>query len=86
MPKLETKLNIRSPEFVTNTKLMQSLVDDLRSKIDKISLGGGVAASKKHTDRDKLLPRDRVQLLLDPGTPFLEFSHCLLYTSPSPRD
>ena len=79
MPKLETKLNIRSPEFATNTKLMQSLVDDLRSKIDKISLGGGVAASKKHTDRDKLLPRDRVQLLLDPGTPFLEFSQLAAY-------
>ena len=79
MPKLETKLNIRSPEFATNTKLMQSLVDDLRSKIDKISLGGGVAASKKHTDREKLLPRDRVQLLLDPGTPFLEFSQLAAY-------
>ena len=79
MPKLETKLNIRSPEFVTNTKLMQSLVDDLRSKIEKISLGGGVAASKKHTDRAKLLPRDRVQLLLDPGTPFLEFSQLAAY-------
>ena len=54
MPKLETKLNIRSPEFATNAKLMQSLVDDLRSKIEKISLGGGVAASKKHTDRVKM--------------------------------
>ena len=79
MPKLETKLNIRSPEFATNAKLMQSLVDDLRSKIEKISLGGGVAASKKHTDRAKLLPRDRVQLLLDPGTPFLEFSQLAAY-------
>ncbi len=79
MPKLETKLNIRSPEFATNAKLMQSLVDDLRSKIEKISLGGGVAASKKHTDRAKLLPRDRVQLLLDSGTPFLEFSQLAAY-------
>ena len=58
---------------------MQSLVDDLRSKIEKISLGGGVAASKKHTDRAKLLPRDRVQLLLDSGTPFLEFSQLAAY-------
>ncbi len=58
---------------------MQSLVDDLRSKIAQIAEGGGVAARKKHTDRKKLLPHDRVQLLLDPGTPFLEFSQLAAY-------
>lgn len=74
MPILETKLNNRSPEFIANVQLMQSLVDDLRGKISRIAQGGGEAARKKHTDRKKLLPHDRVQLLLDPGTPFLEFS------------
>lgn len=79
MPTLETKLNNRSPEFIANAQLMQSLVDDLRSKIAQIAEGGGVAARKKHTDRNKLLPHDRVQLLLDPGTPFLEFSQLAAY-------
>ncbi len=79
MPTLETKLNNRSPEFIANAQLMQSLVDDLRSKITQIAEGGGVAARKKHTDRKKLLPHDRVQLLLDPGTPFLEFSQLAAY-------
>ena len=53
---------------------MESLVDDLRAKVDKIALGGGDAARKKHTARGKLLPRDRVRMLCDPGAPFLELS------------
>jgi len=79
MPKLETKLNTRSPEFAANAQLMQSIVDDLKSKVSKVANGGGEAARKKHTDREKLLPRDRVHLLLDPGTPFLEFSQLAAY-------
>jgi len=79
MPKLETKLNNRSPEFIANAQIMQSLVDDLRDKVSRIAQGGGEAARKKHTDRRKLLPHDRVQLLLDPGTPFLEFSQLAAY-------
>ena len=79
MPTLVTKLNNRSPEFIANTQLMQSLVDDLRSKIAQVAQGGGQAARQKHTDRGKLLPHDRVQLLLDPGTPFLEFSQLAAY-------
>lgn len=53
---------------------MQSLVDDLREKIAGISLGGGEKSREKHLARGKLLPRERVRNLLDPGTPFLEFS------------
>ncbi len=79
MPKLETKLNTRSSEFIANARLMQSVVDDLKLKVAQIQLGGGDGARKKHTDRSKLLPRDRVQLLLDPGTPFLEFSQLAAY-------
>ena len=79
MPILETKINNRSPEFIANAQLMQSLVIDLRSKISRIAEGGGQAARKKHTDRKKILPHDRVQLLLDPGTPFLEFSQLAAY-------
>ena len=74
MPLLETKLNARSAEFLTNAKAMQAVVDDLAAKIAQVQMGGGEAARAKHTARGKLLPRERVQMLLDPGTPFLEMS------------
>jgi 3-methylcrotonyl-CoA carboxylase beta subunit len=74
MPILETKLNARSADFQANASAMRTLVDDLNAQIAKTALGGGEAARAKHTGRGKLLPRDRVQMLLDPGTPFLELS------------
>jgi len=74
MPKLETQLNARSADFQANAAAMRAVVDDLKAQIDKATLGGGTAARVKHTARGKLLPRDRVQMLLDPGTPFLELS------------
>jgi 3-methylcrotonyl-CoA carboxylase beta subunit len=76
---LESKLNERSDDFKANAAAMQTLVDDLRVKVEEIALGGGEAARSKHTGRGKLLPRDRVQMLLDPGTPFLEFSQMAAY-------
>ena len=79
MPVLETKLNARSADFVANAAAMQALVDDLNAKVDKAALGGGDVARAKHTARGKLLPRDRVQMLLDPGTPFLELSPLAAY-------
>ncbi len=72
MPILDTQLNARSADFQANAAAMRLLVDDLNAQIAKIALGGGPAARAKHTGRGKLLPRDRVQMLLDPGTPFLE--------------
>jgi len=74
MPILDSKLNARSADFQANAAAMRALVDDLNAQIAKASLGGGDAARAKHTGRGKLLPRDRVQMLLDPGTPFLELS------------
>ena len=74
MTTLDSKLNPRSDDFKANAAAMQLIVDDLKAKIAQISLGGGEAAREKHLARGKLLPRDRVQMLLDPGTPFLEFS------------
>src|SRR5438445_755897 len=76
---IDSKLNVRSDGFKANAEAMQSIVDDLKEKIRKITLGGGEEASKKHVARGKLLPRDRVQMLLDPGTPFLEFSQLAAY-------
>jgi 3-methylcrotonyl-CoA carboxylase beta subunit len=74
MPVLETQLNARSAEFLANAKAMQSVVDDLRQRVAQAQLGGGEAARAKHAARGKLLPRERVQMLLDPGTPFLEIA------------
>ena len=71
---LDTKLNARSADFQANAAAMCAVVDDLKAQIEKATLGGGEAARAKHTARGKLLPRDRVQMLLDPGTPFLELS------------
>ncbi len=74
MPVLETKLNARSADFQANATAMRALVDDLNDKLAQVEQGGGEAARAKHTARGKLLPRDRVNMLLDPGTPFLELS------------
>jgi len=74
MPQLQTQLNPRSTDFQTNATAMRALVDDLRAKFAQVEQGGGDAARAKHTARGKLLPRERVQMLLDPGTPFLELS------------
>ncbi len=72
MPTLESKLNPRSEEFKANAAAMKALVDDLNAKLARVALGGGEAARAKHTGRGKLLPRERVEMLLDPDTPFLE--------------
>ena len=74
MPIIETKLNPRSDDFRTNAAALEALVADLRAKVEKLALGGGQAARDKHVGRGKLLPRDRIAQLLDPGTPFLELS------------
>ncbi|MDO8459035.1 MAG: carboxyl transferase domain-containing protein [Burkholderiaceae bacterium] len=79
MPVLETKLNARSADFVANAAAMRALVDDLNAKVNQAALGGGPVARARHTARGKLLPRDRVQMLLDPGTPFLELSPLAAY-------
>jgi len=76
---LDSKLNSRADDFKANAAAMQALVDDLRAKVAKVAQGGGEDARKKHAARGKLLPRERVQNLLDPGTPFLEFSQLAAY-------
>ncbi len=74
MPVLHSSLNPRSAEFQANASAMQALVDDLRRQQAQVAQGGGEAARIKHTGRGKLLPRDRVLKLLDPGSPFLEIA------------
>jgi len=72
--RIETRLNPRDEQFQTNAEAMRALVDDLNAEIAQTALGGSEAARAKHLARGKLLPRERVQTLLDPGTPFLELS------------
>ncbi|HEY4316444.1 MAG TPA: carboxyl transferase domain-containing protein [Herbaspirillum sp.] len=74
MATIDSKHQPGSPAAQTNAAAMQALVDDLRAKAAVIARGGSEAARSKHAARGKLLPRERVQLLLDPGTPFLELS------------
>jgi 3-methylcrotonyl-CoA carboxylase beta subunit len=72
MTVLHSQLNPRSADFAANAAAMRTVVDDLKAHLEKIAVGGGEGARAKHTARGKLLPRDRVQMLLDPGAPFLE--------------
>ncbi|MBR8042688.1 methylcrotonoyl-CoA carboxylase [Burkholderia cenocepacia] len=74
MPIIESKLNPRSEDFRANAVALEAVVADLRAKIEQFAQGGGQAARDKHLSRGKLLPRDRIAQLLDPGAPFLEFS------------
>src|SRR2546429_9563541 len=72
MQALKTQINPQSSEFRANAETMRALVEDLRTKVTDVAQGGGEVARARHTARGKLLPRDRVSQLLDPGTPFLE--------------
>ncbi len=74
MAHLQSKLNPRSESFRANAAAMQALVDDLNTRLAQIADGGGAAARAKHLGRGKLLPRERVERLLDPDTPFLEIA------------
>ncbi|MDA8453829.1 methylcrotonoyl-CoA carboxylase [Acidovorax sp. GBBC 3334] len=71
---LESRLNSRSADFQANAAAMRTLVQDLRERAAQVARGGSDAARAKHTARGKLLPRDRVRELLDPGSPFLEIA------------
>ncbi|WP_119353701.1 carboxyl transferase domain-containing protein [Azohydromonas sediminis] len=74
MPTLTSRLAPRSDEFKASAAAMRALVDDLNAKLAQIAQGGGEAARAKHVARGKLLPRERVERLLDPDTPFLEIA------------
>ncbi|MGA9216885.1 MAG: carboxyl transferase domain-containing protein [Methylocella sp.] len=76
---LKTAVAPDSKNFAANKAAMEALVEDLRSKAAIIMQGGGDKARARHIARGKLLPRDRVASLIDPGTPFLEFSQFAAY-------
>ena len=74
MPIIDSRINPRSQDYIDNASAMQAQLDDLNQKLAQTALGGSESARAKHTARGKLLPRDRVENLIDPGTPFLELS------------
>ena len=69
---IESQINTRSKTFKAQAAEMTKLVDEVRDKAEMVMQGGGEKARERHLSRGKLLPRDRVNRLLDPGTPFLE--------------
>ena len=74
MTVLQSRINTRDAAFETNRAHMQEQVDDLKNLVAKLRLGGGEKAQQRHISRGKLLPRERLDALLDPGSPFLELS------------
>ncbi len=79
MPVIQSKIDPRDATFAKNREAMEALVADLEAKVSAIEQGGGEAACAKHVARGKLLPRERVRALLDPGSPFLELSQLAAY-------
>ena len=79
MALLDSRINTRDDNFDKNREHMEAQVDDLRQRVDVIHQGGGKKAQERHTSRGKLLPRERLNALLDPGSPFLELSQLAAY-------
>jgi 3-methylcrotonyl-CoA carboxylase beta subunit len=79
MRRIETKLRTSDPAFAANRSRMQGLVDELRERLAWARAGGPEESRTRHTERGKLLPRERVEALLDPGTAFLELSPLAAY-------
>jgi 3-methylcrotonyl-CoA carboxylase beta subunit len=71
---IQSKLNSRSDDFRANEAALRALVADLKEKSAQVGRGGSADARQKHLARGKLLVRDRIDQLLDPGAPFLELS------------
>lgn len=76
---LQTTINPRSAEFGLNRDAMLKQVEALHSLLAQVQQGGGAKAQERHTSRGKLLPRERIDRLLDSGSPFLELSQLAAY-------
>lgn len=74
MHALASHIDTHSPDFLKNVEFHKGLAQELRKKIEQVKLGGGEDAVKKHRARKKLLPRERIEKILDPGSPFVELS------------
>lgn len=74
MQPLASHIDSTSKDFQLNSEFNRGLANELKKKIEKVRLGGGDDAVKKHKARKKLLPRERIEKILDAGSPFLELS------------
>ena len=74
MPALSSQLDTRSPEFTAAASHHRQLAEELHRRLQAAAAGGGEKARERHTGRGKLLARDRIDALLDPGSPFLEIA------------
>jgi 3-methylcrotonyl-CoA carboxylase beta subunit len=72
MTALHSQINAKSEEFQRRLAFNEQLVEELNARLEKVYLGGGEKAREKHLARGKRLPRERIELLLDEGSPFLE--------------
>ena len=79
MPTIESKVNIRSADFIANAEHMQTQVKDLYALVAKNKLGGGVERQERHKSKGKLLVWERIENLLDTGSPFLEIGQLAAY-------
>lgn len=76
---IKSAIDETSKEYIKNSNIMEGLVSDLKNKIIFSQIGGGKEAIERHIARGKLLPRERLEYLIDPGSPFLEFSSLAAY-------
>ncbi len=74
MARLESAIDRRSEDFQANARAMEAQLGVLRDKLAAAAVGGSADARQRHIARGKLLARDRIDLLLDPGSPFLEMA------------
>jgi acetyl-CoA carboxylase carboxyltransferase component len=74
MKRLETRVDATGSDFAENAAAMRALTHDLRERLARVAVGGGVEATARHRERGKLPARERIARLADPLTPFLEFS------------
>ena len=72
MPVFESCLDPNSAEFLANSRHHHQLAEELRGRMQEVGKGGSERSRQRHESRGKLLPRERVRCLLDPGSPFLE--------------
>ncbi len=79
MTVIETAVNTRADAYRRNAEAMEALVADLRAKVAEIKKGGGPRARERHLKRGRLLARERIRRLVDPGSPFLELSQLAAY-------
>ena len=79
MPVLETSVDVRSPEFASNRDMMLERVRELREVSKSIKEGGGQESQARHISRGKMLPRARIETLLDPLSPFIEIGQFAAY-------